>query len=70
MCANKKKVMKRIAGWGPLASREVDLIIFGGAGGKIYYSFSFFFVKLVLGPTLIIILFSYIHFFLLFPQVL
>lgn len=44
MCANKKKVMKRIAGWGPLASREVDLIIFGGDERKIY-SLSFFFFK-------------------------
>lgn len=46
MCANKKKVMKRIAGWGPLAAREVDLIIFGGDEGN-FYSLSF--LKLVLG---------------------
>lgn len=41
--------MKRIAGWGPLASREVDLIIFGGDEGKIY-SLSFF--KISAGPTI------------------
>lgn len=54
MCANKKKVMKRIAGWGPLASREVDLIIFGGdwGGNLILLVLNFFFVKLVLGPTI------------------
>ncbi len=40
--------MKIIAGWGPLASQEVDLIIFGGDEGKIY-SLSIFFKKLVLG---------------------
>lgn len=46
--------MKRIAGWGPLASREVDLIIFGGdwGGNLILLVLNFFFVKLVLGPTI------------------
>lgn len=45
--------MKIIAGWGPLASQEVDLIIFGGDEGN--FILLVFFKKISAGPTIIII---------------